>query len=302
LRFRFRLARGWVFESPADVAAAVAAPLGNTNLDKGIHFISGLPRSGSTLLSALLRQNPELHANITSPVGSLAVTALHEMSDAHEGAVFVDDERRKAVLRGIFRGYYHDVHAVKTVFDTNRMWSCKLPTLRQLYPAAKMICCVREMPWIYDSIERLIRRNALLPSKLFGFEASGTVYDRFEALNRSNGLIGFAWTGLRQAFYSDDASNLLLVTFETLTRDPARALDAIYRFIDVLPFQHDFDNVEFDACEFDRRLGTPGLHNVRKQVRPEPRSTILPPDLFHRVAGDSFWKDPAQNTHGAQII
>ncbi|MEG5055281.1 MULTISPECIES: sulfotransferase [unclassified Microcoleus] len=33
------------------------------------HFISGLPRSGSTLLAALLRQNPRFHSAMTSPVG-----------------------------------------------------------------------------------------------------------------------------------------------------------------------------------------------------------------------------------------
>ncbi|MGI4764644.1 MAG: sulfotransferase, partial [Janthinobacterium lividum] len=33
-----------------------------------MHFISGLPRSGSTLLAALLRQNPTVHAHISSPV------------------------------------------------------------------------------------------------------------------------------------------------------------------------------------------------------------------------------------------
>jgi len=32
------------------------------------HFISGLPRSGSTLLAALLRQNPRFHAAMTIPV------------------------------------------------------------------------------------------------------------------------------------------------------------------------------------------------------------------------------------------
>ena len=40
-----------------------------------IHFISGLPRSGSTLLAAILRQNPSLHAHISSPVGAL-ITAV----------------------------------------------------------------------------------------------------------------------------------------------------------------------------------------------------------------------------------
>jgi sulfotransferase len=33
-----------------------------------LHFIAGLPRSGSTLLVALLRQNPRFAARISSPV------------------------------------------------------------------------------------------------------------------------------------------------------------------------------------------------------------------------------------------
>jgi sulfotransferase len=45
-------------------------------LQNGIHFISGLPRSGSTLLSAILRQNPALHAGMTGPMGSLVSTRL----------------------------------------------------------------------------------------------------------------------------------------------------------------------------------------------------------------------------------
>jgi hypothetical protein len=35
-------------------------------MENGIHFISGLPRSGSTLLAAILRQNPHFHATISS--------------------------------------------------------------------------------------------------------------------------------------------------------------------------------------------------------------------------------------------
>ncbi|WP_414570950.1 sulfotransferase [Nostoc sp. CCY 9925] len=47
-----------------------------------IHFISGLPRSGSTLLGVLLRQNPQFHASMTSPVGSLVNRMLeHRLSN-----------------------------------------------------------------------------------------------------------------------------------------------------------------------------------------------------------------------------
>ncbi|MEH1864722.1 MAG: hypothetical protein V7K69_06870 [Nostoc sp.] len=45
-----------------------------------MHFISGLPRSGSTLLGALLRQNPWFHASMTSPVGGMVNPMLEAMS------------------------------------------------------------------------------------------------------------------------------------------------------------------------------------------------------------------------------
>jgi len=33
-----------------------------------LHFISGLPRSGSTMLSSILKQNPRFTASMTDPV------------------------------------------------------------------------------------------------------------------------------------------------------------------------------------------------------------------------------------------
>ncbi|MBR8827105.1 MAG: hypothetical protein DSM107014_04230 [Gomphosphaeria aponina SAG 52.96 = DSM 107014] len=42
-----------------------------TQLSSPVHLISGLPRSGSTLLAGILRQNPNFHAGMSSPVGGL---------------------------------------------------------------------------------------------------------------------------------------------------------------------------------------------------------------------------------------
>ena len=52
-----------------------------------LHFISGLPRSGSTLLAALLRQNPRFTAGMSSPVYPLFRSMLTETSARNEGAV-----------------------------------------------------------------------------------------------------------------------------------------------------------------------------------------------------------------------
>ena len=59
-------------------------------MDNGIHFISGLPRSGSTLLAGILRQNPRFHAGMTSPVGSMYMALETSMSRRNETAVFID--------------------------------------------------------------------------------------------------------------------------------------------------------------------------------------------------------------------
>ena len=86
--------------------------------DFAYHFISGLPRSGSTLLAAILRQNPAVHANISSPVGAMVNTILGDMSAGNESAIFFNQAQREAVLRGLFTNYYDALEPGRAVFDT----------------------------------------------------------------------------------------------------------------------------------------------------------------------------------------
>jgi sulfotransferase len=267
-----------------------------------IHFISGLPRSGSTLLAALLRQNPRFHAHMSSPVAGMVDAMLGEMSDRNELSTFITDTQRRRVLQGLFSGFYGPEVQADVVFDTNRRWCSKLTVLSQLFPAFRMIACVRHVPWIVDSFERAVQRNALRPSFMFNYQTSGTIYNRAEALTFGEGIVGFSYNALKDAFYGDHAQHLMLLQYETLVRDPAMAMAAIYEFIGEPAFQHDFENVVFDVDEFDARTGMPGLHTVRRKVEARDRATVLPPDLFHRFENDAFWRHPASNLRGVRVV
>ncbi len=270
--------------------------------EPSFHFISGLPRSGSTLLAAILRQNPRFHAGMTSPVGEMFVALLEAMSDRKETSVFLDDEARQRVLRGMMTNYYATSEA-RVIFDTSRLWCSKVTALSTLFPQAKLIACVRDTPWIIDSIERLVRQNAFRPSGIFNFQAGGTVYSRATALASSDGIVGFAYDALREAYFGEHAQQMLLVQYDTLASHPREALAAVYDFIGEPWFEHDFENIEFEdgrAC--DERLGTPGLHAVRRQVRAEARPALLPQDLFQRFEGDAFWHHPEEGKRGAKIV
>lgn len=115
-------------------------------------------------------------------------------------------------------------------------------------------------------------------------------------------MLGYAYDALKEAFHGEHADRLLLVQYETLTSDPLRTLAAIYVFLGEPSFAHDVEHIEFDAEAFDNKIGTPGLHTVRPKVQVQQRTTLLPPDLFHRFQDDSFWRDPKLNLRGVRIV
>jgi sulfotransferase len=266
-----------------------------------IHFISGLPRSGSTLLAALLRQNPRFQAGMSGPLAGLFGALLSEMSARNEYSIFIDDAKRERILHGLFDNFYADCPA-EVIFDTNRGWCAWMPAIARLFPEAKVIACVRELPWVIDSIERLVQRNVFSPSSIFNYSSGGTVYTRANGVAGADGMVGGPYDALKQACYGAQKDRLLLVQYETLTTDPAKTMHAIYAFINEPAFEHDFDHVDYDVTEFDQRAGTPGLHTVRRTVQAEPRASLLPPDLFNRFVNDDFWRDPKNIPEGLQVV
>lgn len=258
-----------------------------------LHFISGLPRSGSTLLAALLRQNPRFHAAMSSALAPLLGANLNVMSAGHEVSLLMEPHQRPEILRAVAEAFCRTTTDREVFFDTNRSWCAKMPLIADLFPSAKTIACVRDLPWILDSLERLFRRNPYENTRLFGTDDErASVYSRTDSLARHNRLVGYPWTALKEAFYGEQAGNLLVVDYEILAKSPEKALRLIYQFIDEPWYDgHDFDNVEYDAPKFDDALGVSGLHKVRPKVSFETRKTILPPDLFKKFEDMDFWRD-----------
>ena len=108
-------------------------------------------------------------------------------------------------------------------------------------------------------------------------------------------MVGYPWSALKEAFYGEHADSLLLVDYELLAQAPHKVLPLIYQFLGEPEFAHDFEQVTYDAPEFDEALGLHGLHQVRPQVELQRRETILPPDLFEQYSKLSFWQDQANS-------
>jgi sulfotransferase len=268
----------------------------------GIHFISGLPRSGSTLLVALLRQNPRFCANVTSPLSFVFLNMLYTLGGSNESHVYITEDKRERVLRGLFENFYEEESRDHVIFDCSRIWTAKVGGLARLFPEAKMVCCVRSLSWIHDSFERIAQKSPLEPSRIYNFEPNLTVTGRVESLQAPKGAVGSAYHSLRDAYFGENADRLLVVRYESLTRDPVGTLASIYDFLGEPSFEHDLENVEIDAEEFDAHLRAPGLHRVERRVAERKRETILPPDLFEKFARSEFWLDAERNPRGVRVV
>jgi len=266
-------------------------------MSRRFHFISGLPRSGSTLLAGILRQSPRFHAGMSSPVAGLINGALEQMGAGGESWAFFDEAKRRSICRALLDAYYAD-SAPDVASHTNRTWTARMHQLVELVDDFKVICCVRNPAWIMDSFESIHRKNPFDYSRMFSPATRQTVYSRCDQLINAGGAVGGAWTALKEAYYGEFSDRLLLGDYELLTRHPARTMELVYDFIGEARFAHDFDNVDYAEEAFDQGLGVKGLHTVRRKVEFRTRRSILPPDLFAKYQDMDFWQDQAGTAAG----
>lgn len=253
------------------------------------HFISGLPRSGSTLLSTILNQNPRFNASISSPLARFVRSVITESHAGPGYQLQCDEQRRIALIRGLIDSYYYDVDN-KVCFNTNRGWTALTDILAITHPNSKIICCVRDINWILDSFEVLFRKNPFNISKLYSPEEVTTVFTRSEALMQPGHTVRFAYDSLREALTGHNQDKLLLIEYNDLAKYPEMTIRKIYGFIDEPYFSHDFSNVEAHYDEFDIDANIKGLHSIRKEVSFAARNPILPRDIWEKYSNLEGWR------------
>jgi sulfotransferase len=258
---------------------------------KKFNFISGLPRSGTTLLSSILKQNPRFTAGISDPLEMFTNSIIKDTNTAVGMGSAVDIDKRRSLIKALFESFYEDGNDV--CFNTNRGWASETALLKDLFPAFKMIVCLREIPWILDSFERLNSKNPYTVKPLYSHQQLANVYDRTHMLmgniQGAPGYVAGPLMNTKASMFSAEKSQLLYVEYDTLAKHPESAMRQIYAFLEEPWFAHNFRDVENSYDEFDIEAKIEGLHTVRRTVDYVQRATVLPADLWNQYSPNSFW-------------
>ena len=256
---------------------------------KTFHFISGLPRSGSTLLSTILNQNPNFYSDISSPLARFVRSIITESHAGPGYRLQCHEQKRIKLIQSLVETYNYDKDKL-ICFNTNRGWTSLIEVLNISHPNSKIICCVRSIVEILDSFEVLFRKNPFNISQLYSSDEAETVYSRCDALMYPGHTLRFAYDCLKEAITGPSNNKLILIEYEQLAKFPKETISAIYNFIEQDYFEHDFNNVESSYDEFDADANINGLHTIRKTVSYIDRKLIIPPDIINKYSNLEVWR------------
>jgi sulfotransferase len=262
---------------------------------KTIHFIAGMPRAGSTILGNILAQNPRFHVTPTSGLIEALLALRTSFDQIPDFKAAPNEEGKMAAVRGAMFGFFDPVQR-PVVFDRNRAWLSELEMAEVLLERkAKTIVCVRDIPEILASLERLWRDNKAfrrLQQQEMHVVEFQSLEGRCNVWLQPAHLVGLSYIRIQDALTRGFRQGMHFVHFDRLTRDPDSALRAIYRFLGEEPFQHDFEHVEQVTFEDDLVHRMAGLHDIRPAVRPIPaRAKEVLGDLADKFKGPYIW-DP----------
>lgn len=258
---------------------------------KKIYFVAGLPRSGSTMIQCILRQNPQVHAEPVSSLCTLFNNVYANWDNIESNKEYKNEKAKLNILVGMLQNY-HASSTKPIIFDKDRMWVSRIGLLEAvLGQEVKILCPVRNPAEILASFEKLRKNNPLnlLPSEM-GAEGA-TIAGRCLYYASPNGPLGIAHAMIKDAITMGYLDRLLFIDYNRFCNSPKSQTKRIYDFFELPSFDHDYENISQEESYNDLSHNFPGLHKIKSKLDKTTVNCVqyLGLNLYEQYNREIFW-------------
>jgi len=237
-------------------------------MKSNITFLSGLPRTGSTLLTSILSQNPVVRTEGNSALCQLMwdmqVSCWNTEQMQNKPEVATD------LIVSIPKTFYAKTQG--HIIDKCRSWT--LPANLELIDkyitkSPKIIVMLRPIVDIVKSFVFVRTMN--------GWEnpEQGLLDEGSEPIMRS-------LDGIKHS-KSIDSGQFLYLWYDDLVTNPEQTINKVYDFCDWKKFNHQFNKIKNLTPERDDLLNLIGLHDIRPKLERRRINTKLSNELYKKA-------------------
>lgn len=264
--------------------------------------MAGLPRSGSTMLSAILNQNPRFYSGPSSPVVSTMLTLEQSLSQDELFLAYPKMDFGKNLVTSVIDQYYADTDK-PVVFEKNRSWVNRMDYIQGYFGIEhpKIIYPVRDVAEILASFISMIKRNPHIVNDRLNFIDQSLVQQGIPLTDENRcraiagpGILGQSFDGLKKALSEGYRTSIHFVEYKDLVSNPKETMRQIYKFLGESEYNHDFKNLVNQHQEDDVKIyGFTDMHEVRKELKSTAQmpEDVLPKVILDAVIGAEFWRE-----------
>ena len=250
-----------------------------------LHVLAGLPRSGTTVLSAILNQNPEMYVPTTSSFVELLwrnYTLFYEDRELPCLDTQAIRKMKHKYLRNVGNLWFKNLTDKTTVSDKRRIWHTipNIKMYKEVYGVKpKIICTVRDVAEIIVSFIKVFEKN----NELF-----------VHNLSLNGEMYGGVYDSLKETFFDSSFTECIhLVEYNDICTNTEETLKDIYDFLEMKPYKHNLKNIQVHEQEGEHYLKD--IHNIKSTLTKTKTnlSDYLTPHEIKVYQQDIFWKKNA---------
>lgn len=239
---------------------------------KQFFFLSGLQRSGSTLLGSLLSQNPEIHVSPTSPLLDFLCISENVLKTLEQQYTYDIEAVGKTMHSRSFDTFYDHIDR-PIIIDKHRGWTRNINTVKMFRnEEPKVIATYRP---IAENIVSFIKLADKDPNNAL----DQSLRDNGLEINNQN-RAKYVWENWTYEIYdslryglNNNRENIYVVHYKKLVDKPLEELYNIYDFLGLDRYEGHYFKDIINTCseQKDEIWGFKGLHDIRDSINYESK-------------------------------
>ena len=257
--------------------------------NKKIFFLAGFPRSGNTLLTSILNQNPD----VCCTPNSITLEIMKDLFLLKSTDVFQnypDEPSLDNIMDEVYNLYYKNWN-FKYILDRGPAGTeANLYLLKKHFKQeVKVIFLVRPIlevlaswiTWSMKTPDSFIRQHAKNPTEACHY------------LMKEDGQITMEMKCMQNLLKPENKHHVHFVDYKEIVDQPEATLKGIYKFLNIPSFKHRFKNLDqvmVNGLGYDDTVLGQGVHTIKtkKLIKSKTDVKILPPEIIKQYGNIKF--------------